>query len=167
MAKFNIQFSLLVFTVCVGFLSHAVGAPVVKRLGNNSTYSGTTNAVAAKTGAITKVGGTGRAGALRVLGSGRTVSAAKPIKSVTTKSADTARLSVGKYLHAGGLSTNRIQPASVIPSDSGINSRITDLEDKINNIETTVGTIAEQKVTDYLNNRGTVGEPDWNENIFN
>lgn len=121
MNKKHIRFSLITCALCLGFLSDAVAAPSVKRLGGTNTYTGTSGAVSAKSGNITKTNSGSRLSSVRT----NRLSNTKNTTSVKTTTsgavANTSRLSVGKYLHSAGVDTGKIKPissgSSVTPSE--------------------------------------------------
>ena len=133
MAKFNMHLLLLTFMSCLMFFSDAVAAPAIKRFGTGGMYSGTTAAASAKTSTLGKVGSTNapRATALRATGLKSKVNTVKTAKTSTAP--NVSRLSAGKYLHAGGVIGNKITPSSSsTPSTAGIESRLGELEEKVN-----------------------------------
>ena len=114
----------------------AWSAPSVKKLGGINAYAGTAGATSVKTGATkTDSNIAARAGSVRSV---KTLSA-KPTTMVnkTVDSANTARLSVGKYLHTAGTNAGIIKPvsnSSVTPSEiTNLEEQITSLQDQVNN----------------------------------
>ena len=59
MNKKNVRFAFVVGMLCLGFLSDALAAPSVKRLGGAKTYVGTDKAVSAKSEKPAKTVGAG------------------------------------------------------------------------------------------------------------
>ena len=115
-------FAFAVGALCLGFLSDAVAAPSVKRLGGTNAYLGVNNAVSAKSGvsASKATDAVARTSSNRVnrLTSVKTVPAVKTISSSGVS--DTSRLSVGKYLHNAGQNAGIINPiysTSVTPAE--------------------------------------------------
>lgn len=150
MAKFNIHFSLLTIAVCLGCGSELMAAPSVKRLGVGNSFGGTTTATAAKYGNVNRnVGNTiGRSASVKTNSIGK-------LKPATIKAggsanaANPARLSVGKYLHAAGVSNNVIKPVNNVTAGSAgiennyytkseIDTAINNYKDEINQIKTDV-----------------------------
>lgn len=141
MMKINAFFVLL---FAFGFCSNAFAAPSVKRLGVGNSYTGTTNAANAQYGNFIRNTGTntntktaGRTAAVRSVGTGQLKTANVGKTTAATNNADTARLSVGKYLHTSGVKSGIIKPiGSVTPDDTGLNemsARIDYLENQVNN----------------------------------
>lgn len=140
MNKKNVHFAFVIGMLCLGFLSDAVAAPSVKRLGGTNAYVGTSGAVSAKSGASAKAVVTGaRAPSNRSsrLTSVKTVPAVKTVSSSAVS--DTSRLSVGKYLHNAGQNAGIIKPISgsaVSPAEvESLTGRVTDLESKIETLD--------------------------------
>lgn len=136
MNKKHIHFSLIACALCVGFLSTAIAAPSVKRLGGKNTYTGATSAVSAKTG---KIGTSVKANSGSRLSSVRTnrlTNKTSSIKSATSETAaNTARLSVGQYLHNAGVVSGKIKPISGSSGSSITPSEISDLTVRVENLE--------------------------------
>lgn len=136
MKKKYIHFSLIACALCVGFLSTAIAAPSVKRLGGKNTYAGTTSAVSAKIG---RVGTNVKANSGSRLSSVRTnrlTNKTSSVKSATSETAaNTARLSVGQYLHNAGVVSGKIKPISGSSGSSITPSEISDLTVRVENLE--------------------------------
>ena len=188
MAKFNIYFSLLVVAVCHGFGTSAVAAPSIKRLGVGGL---TTKDMMS----VDKNVAVGRSASVKTIGTKKTTPTTTLTASVPTNNANTSRLSVGKYLHNAGTKANIIKPIGSSISNTEV-SDLKELKQKLendyytkvevdekidvakqdtfvnitNNIETTVTNVVNEvvpdKVSEYLNNQATVGEPDWDSSIF-
>lgn len=141
MNKKNVRFAFVVSALCLGFLSDAVAAPSVKRLGGAKTYVGTDKAVSAKSGVSTKTAIAGERTSTIQTNRSKTAETVSGVKSVSGFS-DTSRLSVGKYLHNAGVSAGIIKPISgsvVTPSEvSSLTNRIEYLETGLNNVSNTV-----------------------------
>ena len=135
MNKKHIHFSLIACALCVGFLSTALAAPSVKRLGGKNTYTGATSAVSAKTGKIGTSVKTNSGSRLSSVRTNRLTNKTSSVKSATSETvANTARLSVGQYLHNAGVVSGKIKPIS--SSGSSITpSEISDLTLRIENLE--------------------------------
>ena len=122
MNKKHIHFSLITCALCLGFLSDAVAAPSVKRLGGMNTYAGTSSAVSAKVGNTTKTNSGSRLSSVRT---NRLTNAKGTVSTKTTASnakANTSRLSVGQYLHNAGVVSGKINKipssgSSITPSE--------------------------------------------------
>lgn len=132
MARFNIHFSLLAFAVCLGSVQAGFAAPSVKRLGGGSIYTGTSSATAAKTAAKANSTRTaGRTASIRTIGMGGKINST----AGATNNANTARLSVGKYLHTAGVNAGIIKPVSSgTPSGSALDAlslRVDELESQM------------------------------------
>jgi hypothetical protein len=135
MKKKYIHFSLIACALCVGFLSTAIAAPSVKRLGGKNTYTGATSAVSAKTGKIGTSVKTNSGSRLSSVRTNRLINTNKTssVKSSTSGiAANTSRLSVGQYLHNAGVVSGKIKPisgSSITPSE------ISDLTVRVENLE--------------------------------
>ena len=107
MNKKYIRFSLIFGGLCLVLLSDAGAVPSVKRLGGANAYIGTSGAVSAKSGNYDKkTNNDARSASIRTNRiSGRT---GTTTNRPATK-ANTARLSVGKYLHQSGIDKNIIK----------------------------------------------------------
>lgn len=159
MNKFSIHFCTA-FALCLAFGAHAFAAPSVKRLGGMNTYSGTANAVSAKTGTVPNAGA--RTASAKTVG--RMV-AAKPVVAnkaaagdTNANTANTARLSVGKYLHAAGVNAGVIKPATTVaPTTTAVGELLDNYytKDEINSNYYTI-----QNIDDKLDNHYTKDEMD-------
>lgn len=139
MNKKYIHFSLIACALCVGFLSTAIAAPSVKRLGGMNTYAGTSGAVSAKTGKVgigVKTNSGSRMSSVSQYESLINTKKAVSVKNATSGTdSESSRLSVGQYLHNAGVVSGKIKPisgssgSSITPSDvSDLTLRITNLE---------------------------------------
>lgn len=143
MNKKNVRFAFVVSMLCLGFLSDALAAPSVKRLGGAKTYVGTDKAVSAKSGVSTKTAIAGERISANQTGRAKTMGSVSGVKSVSGSGfSDTSRLSVGKYLHNAGVSGGIIKPISVstvTPAEvSNLTNRVENLETDLNNVSNTV-----------------------------
>lgn len=136
MNKKYIHFSLIACALCVGFLSTAIAAPSVKRLGGMNAYAGTSGAVSAKTGKIGTSVKTNSGSRLSSVRTNRLTNKTSSVKSATSETAaNTARLSVGQYLHNAGVVSGKIKPISGSSGSSITPSEISDLTLRIENLE--------------------------------
>lgn len=143
MAKLNTHFVRLVLIGCLVFAQDGFAASSVKRFGTGNIYTGTSSAVTAKSDVkVIKSGGTtGRASSVRTIGTGKI----KPATIKTTNSTgntNTARLSVGKYLHSAGANRGIIKPVNNNSSgNSGLDGDYytkSEIDATINEIKTNV-----------------------------
>ena len=136
MKKKYIHFSLIACALCVGFLSTAIAAPSVKRLGGKNTYTGATSAVSAKTGKFGTSVKTNSGSRLSSVRTNRLTNKTSSVKSATSETAaNTARLSVGQYLHNAGVVSGKIKPISSSSGSSITPSEISDLTVRVENLE--------------------------------
>lgn len=136
MKKKYIHFSLIACALCVGFLSTAIAAPSVKRLGGKNTYTGATSAVSAKTGKIGTSVKTNSGSRLSSVRTNRLTNKTSSVKSATSETAaNTSRLSVGQYLHNAGVVSGKIKPISGSSGSSITPSEISDLTVRVENLE--------------------------------
>lgn len=144
----NRNFVRFVFTVgalCLGFLSDAVAAPSVKRLGGTNAYLGVNNAVSAKSGvsASKATDAVARTSSNRSnrLTSVKTVPVVKTISSSGVS--DTSRLSVGKYLHNAGQNAGIIKPVSGSTVNPAAAETVEELTGRVEVLEGKIETKAE------------------------
>lgn len=136
MKKKYIHFSLIACALCVGFLSTAIAAPSVKRFGGKNTYTGATSAVSAKTGKVGIGVKTNSGSRLSSVRTNRLTNKTSSVKSATSETAaNTARLSVGQYLHNAGVVSGKIKPISGSSGSSITPSEISDLTVRVENLE--------------------------------
>lgn len=139
MNKSNMRFlsSLLVGGVIT--TTNVMAAPSVRMLGTNSARVGT-NAAVVKSD--TNTAATQRLGSIRP----KTVSTVTPVtvnkvvskaNTVATEPSadDEARLSLGKYIHATGVTTGSIKPATTTSTPSASSSEFVDLADRVSDLE--------------------------------
>jgi len=143
MNKKNVRFGFVVGALCLGFLSDALAAPSVKRLGGAKTYVGTDKAVSAKSEKPAKTVGAGERTSTIQTSRSKTTEAISGVKGISGSGfSDTSRLSVGKYLHNAGVSAGIIKPisSSVVTSSevSNLTNRVENLETDLNNVSNTV-----------------------------
>jgi len=125
------------FVVLLGlclFVSNAVAAPTVKKLGTANANSGSVNAIPAR---ATNDSNASRAASVRSNAVGvKPVTITKKVEDNKIDNVSTSRLTVGKYLHNKGVSSGIIQQADSAPavqSDDFIEltDRVVQLENKI------------------------------------
>ena len=159
MNKFSIHFCA-VFALCL-FSADVFAAPSVKRLGGANTYSGTANAVSAKTGTVPNAGA--RTASAKTVGrmvAAKPVAANKAVAGDTNANAtNTARLSVGKYLHAAAVNSGAIKPTSAVtPTISAfdeLSARVSELENQLANKADSADLNNYYSKTDIENNYST------------
>lgn len=158
MNKKHIRFSLITCALCLGFLSDAVAAPSVKRLGGMNTYTGTSDAVSAKSGNITKTNSGSRSSSVRT---NRLTNTKGTVSTKTTASnakANTSRLSVGQYLHSAGVNAGKIKPVS---SGSSVTpSEVSDLTLRIENLENNKADKGDYYTKDEIDNKNYLTQTD-------
>ncbi len=139
MNKKYIRFSLVLGGLCLAFWSDAGAVPSIKRLGGANAYIGTSGAVSAKSGNYDKkTNNDARSASIRTNRiSGRTgTTTNRP-----SAKANTARLSVGKYLHQSGTDKNIIKKVSTSSQSSGIDAaELESLTNRVTNLETQITT---------------------------
>ena len=115
-------------------VSSGWSAPSVKMLGGGNMLSGTSKAVSVKNNVQKTDSDVVRTGSIRTVKpvSAKTVSDNKSVNDVNT-----ARLSVGKYLHSAGVKEGKIKPINV--SNSSVsNAEFDQLDEQVNQLNTQV-----------------------------
>lgn len=159
--KKNAHFSLLAFVLCLVSVPDAMAAPSIKRFGTFEATPAKTGTTTAKS-KITSLPRT--TSAVKLTGS--TVKATDAIKALKTTVPDTARLSVGKYLHKTGV-VNKTIPVNTggisgadaddirarmdrIESDYALKSEADAMKESIDALLERVGALEESGIPDLV-----------------
>lgn len=115
----------------------ANAAPTVKRLGTNTVrIGGNTTTTNVNTSTVSPVSSTQRLSSIRKTPNGTTT----PItvnKSITTQNTtnEDARLGLGKYIHATGIATGNIKPATPATTPGVSSNDFINLTDRVSDLE--------------------------------